>query len=60
MDIILRNQIVESAKAGDSIIITGCPIVVPDISQLMGGAKRVREEGGGRSKGMSEYSMQFL
>ena len=36
MDIILRNEIVERAKAGDKVIITGIPIVTPDIGQLIG------------------------
>ncbi|TPX35566.1 hypothetical protein SmJEL517_g02085 [Synchytrium microbalum] len=49
MDIILRNQVVETAKAGDKIIITGTPIVVPDITQLAGGrveGQRGRNEDG--------------
>lgn len=36
MEVILRNEGVEQAKAGDRVVITGTPIVVPDISQLMG------------------------
>jgi DNA replication licensing factor MCM6 len=36
MDIIVRNESVERAKAGDKIKITGTPIVVPDIAQLIG------------------------
>lgn len=36
MDIIMRNECVEKAKAGDRIIITGTPIVVPDVAQLIG------------------------
>jgi DNA replication licensing factor MCM6 len=36
MDVIVRNEIVEKAKAGDSVIVTGCPIVVPDVMQLIG------------------------
>ena len=35
MDIILRGDSVERAKAGDRIIITGTPIVIPDIGQLI-------------------------
>lgn len=34
MDVILRNELAERAKAGDRCLIVGCPIVVPDISQL--------------------------
>ncbi len=32
----MRNECVEKAKAGDRIIITGTPIVVPDVAQLIG------------------------
>lgn len=34
MDVILRNELTERAKAGDRCLVIGCPIVVPDISQL--------------------------
>ncbi len=36
IDVILRNECVERAKAGDKIIMNGTPLVVPDISQLIG------------------------
>lgn len=36
MDVILRGEIVERAKAGDKVLITGTPIVVPDVRQLFG------------------------
>ena len=41
MDVILRNDVVDKARAGDRCLFTGCLIVVPDISQ-------VRKGGGGR------------
>ncbi|RPA76120.1 putative DNA replication licensing factor Mcm6 [Ascobolus immersus RN42] len=34
MDVILRNEIVDRAKAGERCIFTGALIVVPDVSQL--------------------------
>ena len=34
MDIILRNEIVERAKAGDKCIFTGTLIALPDIAQM--------------------------
>lgn len=34
MDVILRGEIVDRAKAGEKCIFTGAPIVVPDVSQL--------------------------
>jgi DNA replication licensing factor MCM6 len=36
MDVILRNECVERAKAGDKVIFTGTPLVVPDVGQLIG------------------------
>ena len=36
MDIIMRTECVEKAKAGDRVVITGTPIVVPDVAQLIG------------------------
>ncbi|KAI9362463.1 MCM2/3/5 family-domain-containing protein [Zopfochytrium polystomum] len=49
MDVIVRNEIVERAKAGDAVIITGCPIVVPDVSQLIGNRVEVARDDRGRS-----------
>lgn len=34
MDIIVRNEMVERAKAGDKCLLTGTLIVIPDLSQL--------------------------
>jgi DNA replication licensing factor MCM6 len=34
MDVILRGEIVDRAKAGEKCIFTGAPIVVPDVSQM--------------------------
>ncbi|KAJ3006463.1 MCM DNA helicase complex subunit mcm6 [Thoreauomyces humboldtii] len=51
IDVILRNEAVERAKAGDTIIVTGTPIVVPDVSQLIGSKMEAqRSDAGGRSK----------
>ena len=36
MDIILRHDAVEKAKAGDKVAFTGTLVVVPDIAQLSG------------------------
>ncbi|KAN0063015.1 MCM DNA helicase complex subunit mcm6 [Thecaphora frezii] len=51
LDVILRSEIVERAKAGDKCIFTGAFIVVPDVSQLgVPGvnAQMQRESQGGR------------
>ncbi|RKP02965.1 hypothetical protein CXG81DRAFT_10117 [Caulochytrium protostelioides] len=63
MDVILRNEIVERAKAGDKVVVTGTPIVVPDVSQLFGrgveGQKvhnqRGRDGFGGASDGVGGF-----
>lgn len=34
LDVILRGELVERAKAGDKCVFTGTFIVVPDVSQL--------------------------
>jgi len=55
LDVILRAEVVEKAKAGDKCIFTGTFIVVPDVAQLgLPGvnAEMVRTSGGGRSGGM--------
>ena len=53
LDVILRSELVERAKAGDKCIFTGTFIVVPDVSQLgiPGGnqAQLLREANKGRS-----------
>ncbi|KZO90452.1 MCM-domain-containing protein [Calocera viscosa TUFC12733] len=54
LDVILRGEMVERAKAGDKCVFTGTFIVVPDVSQLgLPGvnAEMQREAGGGRGGG---------
>ncbi|KAI8819893.1 MCM2/3/5 family-domain-containing protein [Fimicolochytrium jonesii] len=51
IDVILRNEAVERAKAGDKIIVTGTPIVVPDVGQLIGNKMEAqRMDAGGRGR----------
>jgi DNA replication licensing factor MCM6 len=50
MDVILRNEIVERVKAGDRIVITGTPIVVPDVSQLYNDPQLQRDNKQGRAQ----------
>lgn len=50
LDVILRGEIVERAKAGDKCVFTGTFIVVPDVAQLgLPGvnAEMIRQAGGG-------------
>ncbi|KAH0587896.1 hypothetical protein H2248_006648 [Termitomyces sp. 'cryptogamus'] len=57
LDVILRSELVERAKAGDKCVFTGTFIVVPDVSQLglPGGNKaeiqREANKGGGGATG---------
>ncbi|KAJ3101302.1 MCM DNA helicase complex subunit mcm6 [Phlyctochytrium bullatum] len=37
LEVIVRNEMVDKVKAGDLIVVTGCPIVVPDVMQLIEG-----------------------
>lgn len=52
LDVIVRNDMVERAKAGDRCSFTGCLIVVPDVAQLAlpGSRLESRSEAGGRSR----------
>ncbi|KAI8848965.1 MCM2/3/5 family-domain-containing protein [Chytridium lagenaria] len=62
LDVILRNEMSDRVKAGDSIIITGCPIVVPDVMQLIGNkAESLRDEPGSRRRdGMNSEGVTGL
>jgi DNA replication licensing factor MCM6 len=55
MEIIVRNEVVEKAKAGDKVIVTGSAIVVPDITQLMGNTSIQRDGGEGRGEGLMSF-----
>ncbi|KAJ0770619.1 putative DNA helicase [Helianthus annuus] len=48
LDVILRHDIVEQARAGDTVIFTGTVVVIPDILALAAPGERaeVRREGG--------------
>eukprot|EP01104_Vermistella_antarctica_P016853 TRINITY_DN5849_c0_g1_i2.p1 TRINITY_DN5849_c0_g1~~TRINITY_DN5849_c0_g1_i2.p1 ORF type:complete len:331 (+),score=59.66 TRINITY_DN5849_c0_g1_i2:313-1305(+) len=59
MDVILRHEMVERAKAGDRCFFTGCLIVVPDVSQINTPGIRTQsfssQPGGGKGGGNSDY-----
>jgi DNA replication licensing factor MCM6 len=46
LDVYLRHELVEKAKAGDTVILTGCLVVIPDGSALAkaGEAPRTRQQ----------------
>ncbi|KAL4590625.1 hypothetical protein LXL04_003562 [Taraxacum kok-saghyz] len=50
LDVILRHDIVEQARAGDTVIFTGTVVVIPDIFALSAPGERaeVRREGGSK------------
>ena len=41
MDVILRNDVVEGARAGDKMVFSGSLIVVPDISAVTAPGDRI-------------------
>jgi len=47
--VILRNEVVESAKPGDNVIFTGSLIVVPDVAALSNGKSAGLKKAGGRA-----------
>ncbi|KAI3664814.1 hypothetical protein L6452_43422 [Arctium lappa] len=51
LDVILRHDIVEQARAGDTVIFTGTVVVIPDILALASPGERAecRREGGQRN-----------
>jgi DNA replication licensing factor MCM6 len=56
IDVIMRHDAVEVAKAGDKCLFTGSLIVVPDVGKMFGGAGGVMatmssDDGGGSSGG---------
>lgn len=54
LDVVLRSEMVERAKAGDKCVFTGSFIVVPDVAQLgLPGvnAEMIRQAGGGGGRG---------
>ena len=60
LDVILRSEIVERAKAGDKCVFTGTFIVVPDVAALgLPGvnAEMLKEGGGGRGAGGSGVAL---
>ncbi|KAK4099309.1 MCM-domain-containing protein [Parathielavia hyrcaniae] len=63
MDVILRGEMVDRAKAGEKCIFTGALIVVPDVSQLgLPGLKRVavRDDRGADAGGSGVSGLKSL
>ncbi len=48
MDVIMRNDVVESVRAGDKMVFTGSLVVVPDISAVTAPGERVETRFGAR------------
>ncbi|KAG1694200.1 hypothetical protein DVH05_021856 [Phytophthora capsici] len=61
MDVILRHENVEQAKAGDRVVFTGTLIVVPDVSKFakVGGETAVATRSNGQKRG-GENSTQGM
>ncbi|MBW0476326.1 hypothetical protein O181_016041 [Austropuccinia psidii MF-1] len=63
LDIILRAEIVEKAKAGDKCVFTGTFIVIPDVAQLgLPGvnAEMIRQSGSARPGGMKGIGAESM
>ncbi|KAF9581863.1 MCM DNA helicase complex subunit mcm6 [Lunasporangiospora selenospora] len=62
MDVILRGEVVEKAKAGDKARFTGMLIVVPDVSQLRsaGTSVQTERETQERNRGRDGFSNQGI
>lgn len=59
VDIILRHEAVEYAKAGDKALFTGTLIVVPDVSQLSGSGGRTQmQTRGSQRRDTAGYSQE--
>ncbi|KAI9141201.1 MCM2/3/5 family-domain-containing protein, partial [Paraphysoderma sedebokerense] len=56
IEVILRNEMVEKAKAGDKVQFTGMLIAIPDVSQLNAPGSKVEgfRGDGGRGEGLNE------
>eukprot|EP00037_Helgoeca_nana_P024226 m.256595 g.256595 ORF g.256595 m.256595 type:complete len:833 (-) comp26577_c0_seq1:55-2553(-) len=62
IDIVLRHEAVELAKAGDCSVFTGTLVVVPDVSQLSsaGGRAQMNTRGPQRTEGYSSEGVTGL
>ncbi|KAF9915767.1 MCM DNA helicase complex subunit mcm6 [Lobosporangium transversale] len=62
MDVILRGEVVEKAKAGDKARFTGMLIVVPDVGQLRGAgtSTQTERETHDRNRGKDGFSNQGI
>ncbi|KAG4102731.1 MCM2/3/5 family-domain-containing protein [Neocallimastix lanati (nom. inval.)] len=58
IEVIFRNEIVERAKAGDKVIITGIPITVPDISQFSTPGIKVESRRDNNSRRVTELGSE--
>jgi DNA replication licensing factor MCM6 len=46
MEVILRNEIVETARPGDKAVFTGVLVVVPDVAAISAPGERVEARSG--------------
>ncbi|PJF17226.1 DNA helicase [Paramicrosporidium saccamoebae] len=54
LDVVVRNDMVERAKAGDKCIFVGTLVVVPDVAQLGLPGSKLESNAEGRSRGAGE------
>eukprot|EP00045_Choanoeca_perplexa_P012618 m.138593 g.138593 ORF g.138593 m.138593 type:complete len:810 (-) comp16076_c0_seq2:268-2697(-) len=60
VDVILRHEAVEKAKAGDKMVFTGCLVVLPDVAQLSGSGLRSSLVSRSAGEGYSEDGITGL
>ncbi|CAM8939491.1 hypothetical protein QQ045_013608 [Rhodiola kirilowii] len=63
LDVILRHEIVEQARAGDTVIFTGTVVVIPDIMALASPGERAevsRESGQKKGSGIGQEGVRGL
>ena len=48
MEVILRNNVVESARAGDEMVFVGNVLVVPDVAAISAPGEKVQTKSGVR------------
>ncbi|KAI4294968.1 hypothetical protein MLD38_040761 [Melastoma candidum] len=60
MDVILRHDIVEQARAGDSVIFTGTVVVIPDIMALASPGERAERRREASRNGLSMVGRELV
>ena len=60
MDVILRNDLVETVRPGDKAVFTGCLVVVPDVAALTAPGERLKSRQSGVERGTASEGITGL